>query len=153
VSLNMSPTKIVIKTTQIKVTQTIIKGDGQMPKGVVLYPDGTYEEKDFNGLKDMQDAVNGLIEIVHMYDYYGDEVLTGYVNEEGILLGLPLNTVASALSFMFGNNPMMLGNMIVLGKDDGEGNDTDIPQDITAFIKKVCADKNKIEAEYEPTNA
>jgi hypothetical protein len=149
----MSPTKIVIKTTQIKVTQTIIKGDGQMPKGVVLYPDGTYEEKDFNGLKDMQDAVNGLIEIVHMYDYYGDEVLTGYVNEEGILLGLPLNTVASALSFMFGNNPMMLGNMIVLGKDDGEGNDTDIPQDITAFIKKVCADKNKIEAEYEPTNA
>ena len=117
-----------------------------MPKGVVLYPNGTYEEKDFNGLKDMQDAVNGLIEIVHMYDYYGDEVLTGYVNEEGILLGLPLNTVASALSFMFGNNPMMLGNMIVLGKDDGEGNDTDIPQDITAFIKKVCADKNKIES-------
>jgi hypothetical protein len=149
----MSPTKVVIKRTQIKVTRTIIKGDGQMPKGVVLYPNGTYEEKDFNGLKDMQDAVNGLIEIVHMYDYYGDEVLTGYVNEEGILLGLPLNTVASALSFMFGNNPMMLGNMIVLGKDDGEGNDTDIPQDITAFIKKVCADKNKIEAEYEPTNA
>jgi len=153
VSLNMTPSKIVIKRTQIKIKQTIIKGDGQMPKGAVLYPDGTYEEKDFNGLKDMQGAVNGLIEIVHMYDYYGDEVLTGYVNEEGILLGLPLNTVASALSFMFGNNPMMLGNMIVLGKDDGEGNDTDIPQDILAFIKKVCADKNKIEAEYEPTNA
>jgi hypothetical protein len=149
----MTPSKVVIKRTQIKIKQTIIKGDGQMPKGAVLYPDGTYEEKDFNGLKDMQGAVNGLIEIVHMYDYYGDEVLTGYVNEEGILLGLPLNTVASALSFMFGNNPMMLGNMIVLGKDDGEGNDTDIPQDILAFIKKVCADKNKIEAEYEPTNA
>jgi hypothetical protein len=149
----MSPSKVVIKRTQIKIKQTIIKGDGQMPKGAVLYPDGTYEEKDFNGLKDMQGAVNGLIEIVHMYDYYGDEVLTGYVNEEGILLGLPLNTVASALSFMFGNNPMMLGNMIVLGKDDGEGNDTDIPQDILAFIKKVCADKNKIEAEYEQTNA
>jgi hypothetical protein len=149
----MSPSKVVIKRTQIKIKQTIIKGDGQMPKGAVLYPDGTYEEKDFNGLKDMQGAVNGLIEIVHMYDYYGDEVLTGYVNEEGIMLELPLNTVASALSFMFGNNPMMLGNMIVLGKDDGEGNDTDIPQDILAFIKKVCADKNKIEAEYEPTNA
>jgi hypothetical protein len=149
----MTPSKVVIKRTQIKIKQTIIKGDGQMPKGAVLYPDGTYEEKDFNELKDMQSAVNGLIEIVHMYDYYGDEVLTGYVNEEGILLGLPLNTVASALSFMFGNNPMMLGNMIVLGKDDGEGNDTDIPQDILAFIKKVCADKNKIEAEYEPTNA
>jgi hypothetical protein len=150
----MSPSKVVIKRTQIKIKQTIIKGDGQMPKGAVLYPDGTYEEKDFNGLKDMQGAVNGLIEIVHMYDYYGDEVLTGYVNEEGILLGLPLNTVASALSFMFGNNPMMLGNMIVLGKDDGEGNDTDIPQDILAFIKKVCADKQKVEAEYaEQTNA
>lgn len=152
-SLNTNPSKVIIKRTQIKIKQTIIKGDGQMPKGAVLYPDGTYEEKDFNGLKDMQGAVNGLIEIVHMYDYYGDEVLTGYVNEEGILLELPLNTVASALSFMFGNNPMMLGNMIVLGKDDGEGNDTDIPQDILAFIKKVCADKNKIEAEYEPTNA
>jgi hypothetical protein len=38
--------------------------------------------------------------------------------------------------------------MIVLGLDDGDGNDTDIPQDILAFISRVCGNRVKLEAEY-----
>jgi hypothetical protein len=40
-----------------------------MAKGVVLYTDGTYEEKEFKQLSDMQAAVGGLIEPIGMHDY------------------------------------------------------------------------------------
>jgi hypothetical protein len=119
-----------------------------MAKGVVLYTDGTYEEKVFKQLSDMQAAVDGLIEPIRMHDFYGAGVCQGYVNEEGLLKQLPINSVAAALSFMFGNTPSIVGNMIVLGLDDGDGNDTDIPQDILAFISRVCGNRVKLEAEY-----
>ena len=119
-----------------------------MAKGVVLYTDGTYEEKVFKQLSDMQAAVDGLIEPIGMYDYYGNGVCQTYVNEEGRLKQLSLNSVASALSFMFGNSPTIVGNMIVLGLTDGDGNDTDIPDDILGFISRVCGNRAKLEAEY-----
>ena len=119
-----------------------------MAKGVVLYTDGTYEEKEFKQLSDMQAAVGGLIEPIGMHDYYGSGVCQGYVNEEGLLQQLTLNSVASALSFMFGNSPTIVGNMIVLGLTDSHGNDTDIPQDILTFISRVCGNRAKLEAEY-----
>ena len=112
-----------------------------MPKGVVLFTDGTFEEREFKQLKDMQAAVEGLIEPIGMHDFYGAPVCQGYVNEEGLLQQLTINTVASALSFMFGNTP----NLVVT---DEEGNDTDIPKDILDFIKRVCGDRKKLEAEY-----
>lgn len=119
-----------------------------MPKGVVLFTDGTFEEREFKQLSDMQAAVEGLIEPIGMHDFYGTAVCQGYINEEGLLQGLMINTVASALSFMFGNSPTLVGNMIVLGVTDEEGNDTDIPEDILAFVKRVCGDRKKLEAEY-----
>jgi hypothetical protein len=119
-----------------------------MPKGVVLFTDGTFEEREFKQLSDMQAAVEGLIEPISMHDFYGAGVCQGYINEEGWQKELGMNTVASALSFMFGNAPMLVGNMIVLGVSDEEGNDTDIPEDILAFIKHVCGDRKKLEAEY-----
>jgi hypothetical protein len=83
-----------------------------------------------------------------MRDFYGAGVCQGYVNEEGYLKGLSINTVASALSFMFGNTPSIVGNVIVLGLTDKHGNDTDIPQDILTFISRVCGNRAKLEAEY-----
>jgi|TARA_R110000822_G_scaffold3087_4_gene14034 hypothetical protein len=119
-----------------------------MAKGVILHTDGTYEEKVFKQLSDMQTAVDGLIEPIGMHDFYGAGVCQGYVNEEGLLHQLSPNSVASALSFMFGNAPHIVGNMIVVGLTDSHGNDTDIPQDILAFIERVCGNRAKLEAEY-----
>jgi hypothetical protein len=124
------------------------KGGNKMAKGAVLYTDGTYEEKEFKQLSDMQAAVDGLIEPIGMHDFYGAGVCQGYVNEEGLLQQLPRNAVASTLSFMFGNSPIVVGNMIVLGLTDSHGNDTDIPQDILTFISRVCGNRTKLEAEY-----
>jgi hypothetical protein len=106
-------------------------------KGVVLFTDGTYEERTFKQLKDFQDAVGGLIEIVKLYDAKGKDVATAYVNEEGLIYNLPFNGFASALSFMLGNNPMLAGNMIVVGTDDGNGYDTDIDPLLLDFIRFV----------------
>lgn len=119
-----------------------------MPKGAVLYTDGTYEVKEFKQLSDYQTAVDGLIEPIGMHDFYGASVCQGYVNEEGLLQGLSLNSTASALSFMFGNSPTIVGNMVVLGLSDEDGNDTDIPDDILGFINRVCGNRAKLEAEY-----
>jgi hypothetical protein len=119
-----------------------------MAKGIVLYTDGTHEDKVFKQLSQYQTAVDGLIESVRMHDYYGAEVCNAYVNEEGILLNLPINPVASALSFMFGNRGQMVGNMIIVGNSDDDGNDTDIPDDIFAFIKRVSGNREILAAEY-----
>ena len=116
-------------------------------KGVVIFTDGTYEERVFKQLSDMQAAVGGLIEIVKLFDGFGNNFATAYVNEEGLLHGLPINGFAGALSFMLGNNPMLVGNMIVVGLDDGDGYDTDIDEQLLAFIKKVLPERKVIEDE------
>lgn len=116
-------------------------------KGVVLFTNGTYEERTFKQLKDYQDAVGGLIEIVKLYDARGKDVATAYVNEEGIMLNLPLNGFGGALSFMLGNNPMLMGDMIVVGVDDGDGYDTDIDPLLLSFIKHVLPTSKELEDE------
>lgn len=118
-----------------------------MAAGVILFTNGSYKEQDFNTLKDMQDAVGGLIEIVKLYDARGKDVATAYVNEEGIMLNLPLNSFGGAFSFMLGNNPMLMGDMIVVGVDDGDGYDTDIDPLLLSFIKHVLPTSKELEDE------
>ena len=100
----------------------------QMPtvKGVVIFSNGTYEEREFKQLKDLQDGVEGLIEPIRLYDGNGESYANAYVNDEGLLIGLPVNPMAGALSFLLGNNPMLVGNMVILGNTDDDGWDTDI---------------------------
>jgi hypothetical protein len=116
-------------------------------KGIVLFADGTYEQRVFKQLSDYQAAVGGLIQIVKLFDAFGNDFATGYVNEEGLLLNHPLNTFASALSFMLGNNPMLVGNMIVVGVDDGNGYDTDIDEGLLKFIQTVLPERKVAESE------
>ncbi len=111
-------------------------------KGVVIYPDATHEVKVFKHLKDYQAAVGGYIESVRFYDYNADEVAQAYVNEEGWLNAEPtMNPLAGALSFLFGNNAMLAGNMVIMGKGDGNGYDTDIPDWLLTLIKQISAER------------
>lgn len=116
-------------------------------KGVVLFTDGTYEERVFKQLSDYQSAVGGLIEIVKLYDAFGNDFATGYVNEEGHLLNLPLNGFGGSLSFMLGNNPLLVGNMIVVGVGNDEGYDTNIDEQLLDFIKRVLPEHKEIQSE------
>lgn len=116
-------------------------------KGIVLFTDGTYEERVFKQLSDYQAAVGGLIEVVKLFDAFGNDFATAYVNEEGLLLNHPMNTFGSALSFMLGNNPVLVGDMIVVGVDDGNGYDTDIDEGLLKFINKVLPQRKVIDSE------
>lgn len=110
-------------------------------KGIIIHPGSTFEHKVFKQLQDYQQVVDGLIEAVRLYDYtYENEVATIYVNEEGRLIDLPMNAVAGGLSFLLNGEDFLVGNAIVVGASDEEGYDTDVPEWIVEFIKRVAKD-------------
>lgn len=73
-----------------------------------------------NALYFIQEAVGGYIDCVR-----GEDIV-GYVNDEGLLIGLPFNPLASIL---FGQR--LVGNVLVVGafSEDGEydGSDHNLP--------------------------
>jgi hypothetical protein len=52
--------------------------------------------------------------------------------------------MGGALSFLFGNNPYLCGNMIIVGKCDDDGYDTDIPEYISTLIKNISAKQEEV---------
>lgn len=71
-----------------------------------------------NCLEAMQSAVGGLIEA--FYPDNSDTTTVAYVNDEGILLGMPPNRYI--------DKTVIFGNMIILGTDD-EGNDISLTEE------------------------
>jgi len=108
-------------------------------KGVVIRPNGTHEERLFKQLSDYQTAVQGVIDAVRLYDYNGREVGCAYVDDEGLLKGSSMNPLGSAISFLFGNTPHLVGNIVIVGRADDEGYDTDIPDYLLTLIKNISA--------------
>lgn len=115
-------------------------------QGVIIKPDGTHVEKVFKQLTDYQDAINGYIEAVRLYDYNGIEIACAYVDDEGLLKQLPLNPMGSAISFLFGNTPYLAGNIVIVGKTDNQGYDTDIPEYLSTLIKNISAKNEEVKA-------
>jgi len=108
-------------------------------KGIIINPDGTHEHMVFKQFKQYPEAIGGWIEAVRLYDYNGETAAMMYVDEEGLLKGLPLNPMAGALSFLFGNTPNLVGRVIVVGKTDNEGYDTDLPKYLEQLIQNISA--------------
>lgn len=80
----------------------------------ILHPDGHTEELQDISLASLQKAVGGLIEHVVLLDGR-----SAYVNEEGKLLGLPLNWRATHL---YVGEPLdvIVGPMVILTKAEAE---------------------------------
>ena len=77
------------------------------------------ELPDTGSLHTLQDHVGGLIDVVRRDDF------VGYVNDEGLLIGLDFNLMASALF-----NQYLVGNVVIVGalnengEYDGDNHDT-----------------------------
>jgi hypothetical protein len=104
-------------------------------KAILIKVDCQPEIIETNGtLAELSAAVGGYIEIVSL-----SEDAHAYVNEEGKLLGLPINDAATAI-FQRNNGPVdvICGNMIILGSfaDDGEydGEEHDVPARIIVAL-------------------
>jgi len=90
-----------------------------MAQGIIIRTNGTIENVVINDLHDMQAAVGGYIERACSFD--GSDM---WVNEEGLLRGLPINTTAAIVRQTFCNVAMsaaLVGDALILGfTEDGE---------------------------------
>lgn len=103
-------------------------------KAVIVDPDGTVRSTEIeNNLGSFQAVVGGYIEGV-----FG-RVATVYVNEEGLLRNLPMNPAATLfVNRILGHlGTRLFGTALIVGPDDGEGNDTDVrPAVVDYFIQE-----------------
>lgn len=111
-----------------------------MTKAVIITVLGGYIEADLADYKDMQRVVGGLIEPV-AFNLNKDN-FDVYVNEEGILLGLPFNkpaheflqTVVDDETFQW----VPQGDLFLLGGVDPEGESTDVPKAVAEMARVCC---------------
>lgn len=94
---------------------------------------------DVETLADGQEIVGGLIEPIDLRRGDGTRM---YVNEEGALIGLPFNSIATdlALNAIMPWTAAILGDVYIIGPGDGNGYDTDVNLDGPAvrFLRKVA---------------
>jgi hypothetical protein len=106
--------------------------------GALVTADDVVESRVFDGLKEMQDAVNGYLEHVVVDD---DAHL--YVNEEGLMMNLSVNlSVEWWLNQIHDNvetridQPYLRGDIIVFGGIDDDGNEMDVKPEVLDELTK-----------------
>ncbi|WP_315070671.1 DUF3846 domain-containing protein [uncultured Microbacterium sp.] len=101
-------------------------------------------------LEDYQAAVGGWIEPVDLQALG----VTIYVNEEGLLRNLPLNSRASFLWWYFvpeaRQKAMLVGAALVVGLPDRQGNSTDIPSEVAERLNRRGAWRVELKLSSEP---
>jgi hypothetical protein len=90
--------------------------------------------REFEQLEDYQLSVGGMIEAVDIQLLR----ITVYVNEEGLLRGLEFNPRATFLWWYHvpeaRQKAMLVGDAVIVGWPDAEGNSTDLPDDLLAIF-------------------
>lgn len=118
-------------------------------KAIVIQPDGKATLENPTTLEDFQKLVGGDIESVNW-----NESVTAYVNEDGKMLGLPLNSRATTLAhhtYKIGLAPddCIVGPLVLVGMVDAEGIDTDVPEHLIDKIVGItidCLDSTHVNA-------
>ena len=113
-------------------------------KAVIITTEGkkSLVEFDFgNSYQILSDAVGGMIECVGLKD------ADVWCNENGIAEGLPLNMIASAIySDAFNSSNAILGNVIITGSCDDEGETLGLTDEQVAYW--LAYDKKVIPTVY-----
>lgn len=102
-----------------------------MTKVLVLYMDNEFEVKRMES-NEYKSTIGGYFEVVTL-----DERICCYVNEEGRLLGLPLNPWSKKLMSLRLIPCPLYGNIIVCHIDE-EGDDQDLEDDVIDLITRHC---------------
>lgn len=105
-------------------------------KAVIIRTDNSVEEIETGGkYHDIKDIIKGWIEHISIIKE-GEVVGSMYVNEEGKLLDLPYNRIATSLYlaerwWVDG----IVGDALVFGPGDGEGGESDVTEEVIDMIK------------------
>lgn len=110
-----------------------------MKKAIVVKTDGSVNEVwadwDYNQINN---EVGGLIEAVE----FGDKPYFAYINEEGKLLDLTPNEVATELWYESGQRillgDILVGNAVFFGDIDYDGENTDAPNSLMEELTKIA---------------
>jgi hypothetical protein len=102
-----------------------------MAKALVITTAGTHEVIEDISLETLQAKVGGWVQAIDL-----DEVVTLWVNEEGKLNRLPVNSFATALwSVVFGEGTdIIVGDIVLTGGTDEEGETLGLEED---FIEEL----------------
>ena len=111
------------------------KGRKKQMKGLIIRTTGEMEFADFefgNSYNTIKEAVGGWIECVHLPSLGADL----WLNEEGKLIGLPLNSHGTTLwAKEYGHTDFIVGDIIITGGADEEGETLGItPEQIAGVI-------------------
>ena len=110
-----------------------------MIKGLIIRTHGQPEEYEYNGdYKELQKIVGGYFEVIS----FGDKPYFCYINDEGKMLKLEQNRLATDLWYNSGQRVLIgdyiAGDAIFFGLPSDDGNDTDYPtrliQDLRACV-------------------
>lgn len=118
-----------------------------MSKSLLISPDGQHRQIDLpseGSYEILRDTIGGLLDTVST----DNGSVIGYLHDEGLLIGLPVNTVASLLF----SRPLV-GNVVLVGgiSPDGEydGENHDLPEsffreDYLTYLSQVSTDEELI---------
>lgn len=107
-----------------------------MVTGIVIptYPAQPLEQREFVGLGDYRTAVDGWVEALDLLDLG----VTIYINEEGHLRHLPMNSRASFLWWyhvpVTRQTAMLVGDAVVVGLPGRNGESTDVPDAVRKLL-------------------
>ncbi|WP_301540648.1 DUF3846 domain-containing protein [Glutamicibacter halophytocola] len=123
-----------------------------MVKGIYIPVDESLpiELREFNGLEDYMNAVDGLIEAVDI----DRPDATMFVNEEGKIHGLDVNRRACLLLWVHNSRYRGLGsiegNVVLVGQPDDEGNTLSVPEELEALLLRTHVYQYQITTINEP---
>lgn len=105
-----------------------------MVTAVKISTNGEVEKTEMEpSLENLQKSVGGYIQV--LYIEVNGEPANLYINEEGKLENLPVNQVASELCKGFiSPNDCIVGDAILLGGGDSDGNDTSVTSGIVKWF-------------------
>lgn len=109
-----------------------------MEKIMYITTDNSVEVKEINEIEydTLYEGVNGLVELVSL-----NRDVDMWVNEEGKLIGLEPNLLATILwSKVFPNQDVIMGNVVITGGADTEGNTTGLSDDSIVEILNLIED-------------
>ena len=111
------------------VTGILVPGDGEAPLRI----------QEFTTLSDYQDAVGGYIQPITIPTLG----VTVYVNEEGLLQRLPLNSRSTFLWWFHvptaRQKAMLVGDAVIVGMVDRRGENTSVPSDVLELLTETVA--------------
>ena len=109
-------------------------------QGVILRTNGKIEPVEIDSLEDMQSAVGGMIDVLHLAGGEQKHGMSVYINDEGRLLEQPLNmTVCLWLlrrDAYDGLSMPIHGDVLIMGPTSKEGESTSLSADIIDMIPR-----------------